>query len=118
MAERGRVPLYALFFDFNRAELKPESKPQLQELAKYLRSDSTLKVFVVGHTDGKGTFDYNRDLSLRRAMAVVESLQRDYQISASRLSPQGIGPLAPLASNDSDEGRALNRRVELVKRID
>ena len=118
MAQRGRVALYSVFFDFDRAELKPESKPQLEELAKYLRTDPAVKMFIVGHTDGKGRVDYNQDLSRRRAEAVVAALVGQYQIAAGRLSAYGVGPLTPLATNDTDEGRALNRRVEIVKRLD
>ena len=118
LAQRGRVALYAIFFDFDKAELKPESKPQLEELAKYLRSEPAAKVFVVGHTDGKGTLEYNTDLSRRRAIAVAGALVNDYQISAARLSAHGAGPLAPVASNDTEEGRTLNRRVEVVKRLE
>lgn len=118
IAQRGRVSLYALFFEFDRADLKPESKPQLEEIAKYLRSDPKVNVFIVGHTDGKGKFDYNSDLSRRRATAVMTALTNTYQIPVARLSAQGVGPLSPLATNDSEEGRVLNRRVEIVKRLE
>lgn len=118
IARQGKAVLYAIFFDFDKADLKPESKPQLEELAKYLRSDTSANVFVVGHTDGKGKVDYNSDLSRRRAAAVVATLTSTYEIPAARLSAQGVGPLAPIATNDTDEGRALNRRVEIVKRLE
>lgn len=118
IAQRGRVSLYALFFDFDRADLKPESKPQLEEIAKYLGADPKVNVFVVGHTDGKGKFDYNTDLSRRRATAVIAALVNDYQIPPGRLSGHGVGPLAPLSTNDTEEGRTLNRRVEVVKRLE
>ena len=118
IAQRGKVALYAMFFDFDRAELKPESKPQLEELAKYLRSEPAVKVFVVGHTDGSGKLEYNNDLSRRRAAAIAGALVSEYQIAAARLSAQGVGPLAPVATNDSEEGRTLNRRVEVVKRLE
>jgi OmpA-OmpF porin, OOP family len=118
IAQRGRVALYAVFFDFDRAELKPESKPQLEELAKYLRSDPGVSVFIAGHTDGKGKVDYNHDLSRRRAAAVMAALVSEHGIAAGRLSAYGVGPLAPLATNDTEEGRALNRRVEVVKRLE
>jgi outer membrane protein OmpA-like peptidoglycan-associated protein len=70
---------------------------------------------VVGHTDNVGQLPANLDLSHRRADAVVKILSTKYSIAASRLDAQGVGPLAPVASNDSDAGRAKNRRVELVK---
>ena len=110
--------MYAVFFDFDRAELKPESKPQLEELTKYLRSDPGMKVFIVGHTDGVGKVEYNQDLSRRRAEAVVAALVSEHRIATTRLSAHGVGPLAPLATNDTGEGRALNRRVEVVKRLE
>ena len=118
IVQQGKVVLYAIFFDFDRAGLKPESTPQLEELAKYLRGDPTVNVFVVGHTDGAGKVEYNNDLSHRRAAAVVSALISCYQIPAGRLSAQGVGPLAPLARRDTEEGRALNRRVEVVKRLE
>lgn len=112
----GRVALHALFFDFDRAELRAESEPQLQEIADLLRRRPDLRLFVVGHTDGKGSLDYNLDLSRRRAAAVVEALASRYGIARQRLEPHGVGSLAPLARNHSEEGRARNRRVELVER--
>jgi OmpA-OmpF porin, OOP family len=75
-----------------------------------------LKLYVVGHTDGRGKSDYNLDLSRRRAASVIRELTGKFSIAADRLESFGCGPYAPVASNDSDEGRARNRRVELVKR--
>ena len=75
-----------------------------------------MKAFVVGHTDTSGSFEHNLDLSMRRAAAVVEVLVTAHGISEGRLTPRGVGPLAPVASNDTEAGRALNRRVELVRR--
>lgn len=118
IARQGHVALYAVFFDFDRAELKPESKPQVDELAKLLLLNPALKVHVVGHTDGQGREDYNTDLSRRRAAAVVAALVREHRIVAMRLSAAGVGALAPIATNDTAEGRAVNRRVEVVKRLD
>ena len=71
---------------------------------------------MVGHTDNQGGLDYNMDLSRRRAGAVVAALTEQHGIAADRLRPAGVGPLAPAATNDTEEGRSLNRRVELVKR--
>ena len=118
LSRQGHVALYAVFFDFDRAELKPESKPQIDELAKFLQANPALKVYVVGHTDGLGKEDYNADLSKRRAAAVVAALVREHRIAANRLSAAGVGALAPIASNDTAEGQAINRRVEVVKRLD
>ncbi|MEW6368750.1 MAG: OmpA family protein [Acidobacteriota bacterium] len=110
----GRVALYGILFDFNRAEIKPESKPTLEQIAKLMQQDAKLKLWVVGHTDNVGDLSSNMDLSRRRAEAVVAALTRDYGVAASRLSAQGVAFLAPVAVNTTDEGRAKNRRVELV----
>jgi OmpA-OmpF porin, OOP family len=116
--QRGRSLLYAIFFDFDSAVIKSESKPQLDELARFLRGAPSINIFVVGHTDGKGAVEYNSDLSRRRAMAITTALTKDYAISAARLQAYGVGELSPVATNDTDAGRAENRRVEIVKRID
>jgi outer membrane protein OmpA-like peptidoglycan-associated protein len=75
-----------------------------------------MKIYVVGHTDSVGDFDYNIDLSRRRATAVVEVLVAQHGIDRGRLEPHGVGPLVPVSSNTSEDGRAKNRRVELVER--
>ncbi len=112
----GHVTLYGIQFDFDKADIKPESRPTLDEIAKFLKSNSEVALVVTGHTDGKGGFDYNVDLSKRRAQAVAADLAQHYGISPARLTPFGAGMSAPIASNDDDAGRAKNRRVELVKR--
>ena len=112
----GRVALYGIQFDFDKAEIKPESRPTLDEIGKFLKADPSISVVVTGHTDAKGAFDYNVDLSRRRAAAVTADLAGRYGISADRLTPFGAGMAAPIAPNDDETGRAKNRRVELVKR--
>ena len=79
-----------------------------------LNADPSLNLYVVGHTDMKGKFDYNMNLSKKRAEAVVNELINKYGISSSRLTPDGVGPLVPVATNETDGGRKQNRRVELV----
>ena len=111
----GRIAFYGIFFDFDKAELKPESEAQLAEMALFLKTHADTRVFVTGHTDNKGTLDYNLSLSDRRAKAVVTKLSSRFGISVDRLVPRGLGQLAPLASNDTEEGRAKNRRVEMVQ---
>lgn len=113
--ETGKAALYGIYFDTGKAEVKPESKQALEQIAKLLKSDAGLKLYVVGHTDNTGIFDANIKLSQDRAAAVVNALVSSYGIPASRLKACGDGPTAPVASNDTEEGRALNRRVELVK---
>lgn len=114
--QNGKVALYGIQFDFNKAEIKPESGTTLGEIAKLLKANPGLKLYVVGHTDGVGTVAYNKDLSEKRAAAVVQHLVRQHGIAADRLTPAGVGPLAPVATNGTEEGRAKNRRVELVVR--
>ncbi len=112
----GHVALYGILFDFDKADIKPESKPTLDEIAKFLKSHPNVNIVVAGHTDSQGGYDYNIDLSRRRAQAVIAALSGSYGIPATRLTAFGAGMAAPVASNDDDVGRAKNRRVELVKR--
>jgi outer membrane protein OmpA-like peptidoglycan-associated protein len=114
MARDGKVTIYAILFDTAKADIKPESQPQIAEMVAYLRANPTLRVLIAGHTDNQGGLDYNTDLSRRRAAAVT-SAPAAAGIAAGRLTPQGVGFAAPVATNDTDEGRARNRRVEMVK---
>jgi OOP family OmpA-OmpF porin len=115
LTAQGSISLYGILFDFDKADLKPESRPALDEIAKLLKADSQLGIVVVGHTDNKGSFEYNIDLSSRRALSVKKELVAAYDVSPERLTAAGAGMMAPLTSNDTEEGRAKNRRVELVK---
>jgi OmpA-OmpF porin, OOP family len=116
IASSGRVALYGILFDFNKADIKPESKPALEEIAKLLKADANLSLHVVGHTDNVGSYDANLTLSKRRAEAVVAALTSEHGISAGRLTANGVANLAPVAVNSTEEGRTKNRRVELVPR--
>jgi len=111
----GKVDLYGIHFDFDKAEIRADSAATLREIAKLLHSDGSLKLVVAGHTDNAGKPDYNQRLSKARAQAVVEELTGIYGIAPERLRPEGYGETRPVASNDNDEGRAKNRRVELSK---
>jgi OOP family OmpA-OmpF porin len=115
LAQLGHVEVPGIFFDFNKSDLKPESKPALDEVAKLLKANPSMRVWVVGHTDSVGLIDANMKLADARAASVVKTLVTDYSIGAARLKSYGVGPLSPVASNDNDEGKAKNRRVELVK---
>lgn len=115
LAGSGHIALYGIYFDTDKTDLKPESTPTLKEIAALLKQDPSLAVHVVGHTDNAGGHDYNMDLSRRRAAAVVAALTSQHGVDAKRLKPAGVGPLAPVAPNDRDDGRTKNRRVELVK---
>lgn len=117
MAEKialdGRIALYGIEFDFDSAEIRASAEPTLAEIAKLLKERGNLSILVVGHTDTAGGFDYNRKLSERRAQAVVARLV-EMGIAKERLFPVGVGFASPIATNATDEGRAKNRRVELV----
>jgi OOP family OmpA-OmpF porin len=109
------VAVYGINFDTGKSAIKPESAQAIGEIAKLLTADPSLKLFVVGHTDNVGGVDSNIKLSQDRAEAVLQTLVRDHAIAPARLRASGCGPFAPVASNDTEEGRAKNRRVELVK---
>ena len=111
----GHAAVYGILFDTDSAVLKPESAAALGEIAKLLQADPQLRIFVVGHTDNSGSVDHNLQLSLSRAQSVKQALVKDYGIAADRLKAFGCGPYAPVASNDTEDGKAKNRRVELVK---
>jgi OOP family OmpA-OmpF porin len=115
ISSNGHASVYGIQFDFNKATIKSESEPILKEIAILLKQNPKLNLYVVGHTDSVGQIDYNMQLSDARAEAVVKVLTTKYRVSQNRLDPHGVGPLAPVASNESEAGRALNRRVELVK---
>ncbi|HAH08801.1 MAG TPA: DUF4892 domain-containing protein [Alphaproteobacteria bacterium] len=115
LTAQGRAVFYGIFFDFDKADIKPESAPQLAEMAKAMKANPGLKVFIVGHTDNQGKLDYNLGLSQRRAEAVAKTLATQHGIPAARMTAKGAGPLAPLASNRDEAGRAKNRRVEMVE---
>jgi outer membrane protein OmpA-like peptidoglycan-associated protein len=115
LSDAGEVAIYGIYFDTGKSDLKPESEPALEEIAKLLKTSPMLKVFIVGHTDMVGDPAANVKLSQARAQAVVTALVTKNGIAATRLTPFGAGPYAPVASNKIEEGRAKNRRVELVE---
>jgi OmpA-OmpF porin, OOP family len=116
MSTRGSVAVYGIYFDTDRAEVKPESRQTLKEIATLLKQNGKLGLIVVGHTDNNGTHEHNLELSRRRAEAVVTALTSDFGVARSRLEAHGVGFLAPVAPNTSEEGRAKNRRVQLLPR--
>lgn len=111
----GHVAVEGIYFDTGKAEVKPESAAALEQVAKLLAAEPSLKLWVVGHTDSVGKIDDNIKLAQARADAVVKALVTTQKIAAGRLKGYGAGPIAPVASNDTEDGRARNRRVELVK---
>ncbi|MEO8369497.1 MAG: OmpA family protein [Candidatus Solibacter sp.] len=114
LQDAGHVEVPGIYFDFAKAEVKAESDAALNEVVKLLQANAGWKVWVVGHTDNVGTAEGNVTLSGSRAAAVVKALALK-GIDARRMAGHGAGPFAPVASNDTDEGRARNRRVELVR---
>lgn len=115
LSDAGQVAIYGIYFDTAKSDLKPESDPALAEIAKLLAAHPALKVYIVGHTDMVGDAAANLKLSQARAQAVVIALVSKNGVAAARLVPYGAGPYAPVASNKTEDGRAKNRRVELVE---
>jgi len=111
----GKIALYGILFDVNKATIKPESAKALQAVIDYLVSNPSIKIIIVGHTDNTGLFAANITLSKERAKAVVDYLITVGKINASRLIPDGVGSLCPVSTNTTEAGRTLNRRVEIVK---
>lgn len=115
LSGKGHVALYGIHFTSDSATLGKDSDHTLQEMAKLLEAHPELKVFIVGHTDNTGNASHNAILSEKRAASVMKALSGRYHISTTRLAAKGLGPYAPVASNSSAKGKALNRRVELVE---
>lgn len=111
----GHVAVYGIEFDTGKATLKPDSEKVLDEIVKLMQQTPDLSLRVEGHTDNQGSAAANQMLSEKRAQAVVAWLVA-HRVSASRLSSAGFGQTKPVADNQTDDGRAKNRRVELVKR--
>jgi OmpA-OmpF porin, OOP family len=111
----GHATVNGIYFDTGKSELKPESEKAIAEVGKLLKADANLKLYVVGHTDNVGALESNMKLSQNRAEAVMEALVKTQGVAPARLKAFGNGPYAPVAANDTDEGKARNRRVELVK---
>lgn len=112
----GKAVLKGIFFDHDQDIVKPESQASMDVIANYLSKNPSVNVYIVGHTDNTGSDLHNNGLSKRRADAVVLQLIKKYGIQQKRLLAHGLGPLAPVTTNKTDEGRAENRRVEIVLR--
>jgi outer membrane protein OmpA-like peptidoglycan-associated protein len=113
LEQAGKATFYGIEFDTDSASIRPDSLPQLQQMADVLKAQGKLNVFIVGHTDNAGTYEHNRALSQRRAQSVVDALGGQ-GIAKARLQAVGVANVAPVASNNSEAGRARNRRVEMV----
>lgn len=115
LSDEGRVAVHDILFDTDEATIKPASAETLQKIAAMLEAHPDLRLLIQGHTDDRGSFDHNMKLSGDRAAAVKAYLVDRLGIDADRLRTMGLGSTQPVASNDTEEGRARNRRVELVK---
>ena len=111
LREGNSIALNNIYFEYNKDVLKPESKNQLDLLVKAMNDYESMKIEVVGHTDAKGTDDYNKKLSKQRSKAVKNYL-KEAGIKSGRVKTVGMGEAMPIASNETDAGRALNRRTE------
>jgi len=115
LGEHGKVDVYSIYFSFNSDVIREESQPTLKDIAEVLRRHPDWKLGVNGHTDGIGNNQFNIDLSKRRAAAVKDALVKQYGVEPARLATAGFGKSQPKDTNESLEGRARNRRVELVR---
>ena len=112
--EEGRIAVYGINFDSDKASLKLGAEKVLLEMVKLMKNNPGLKVEIQGHTDNTGSATHNLDLSKRRAETVRKFLL-NYGVGSSRMVAKGYGMQNPVDTNDTEEGRAKNRRVELVK---
>lgn len=115
ISSTGKIALYGINFDSGTDSLRADSADTIDQIAALLKSDGALRLLIVGHTDAQGSFDFNKDLSERRAGSVVRALIERHGIAKDRLFPVGVSFASPVATNDTEDGRAQNRRVELVK---
>lgn len=115
MSTKGHIAVYDIHFDTGKSELKVESYDAIETIAEYINANLDKKYIVVGHTDNVGDFEANINLSTKRAKAVVNALIIDTGVKAEQLIPYGVGPVAPVAANTTDKGKAKNRRVEIVE---
>ncbi len=116
LVTKGHIAIYDIYFETGKSEIKGESYDALNTIAEYLKAHTDKQYLVVGHTDNVGDFDANITLSNERANAVVNRLIVDHSVNKEQLKPYGVGPVAPVSSNSTDEGKAKNRRVEIVER--
>jgi OmpA-OmpF porin, OOP family len=116
IASSGKIALYGILFDTGKSEIQASSEKAIGSVATYLKENPDVNVYIVGHTDNTGDYALNLKLSKARGEAVKNYLVSKYGISAARLTGDGAGSLCPVTSNDSEEGRTLNRRVEIVKK--
>lgn len=117
LENEGKAALYGIQFETDMATLLPTSEQTIKVIADVLNKNKSMRVYIVGHTDDTGSNEHNMQLSSQRAQAVIKALVQQHKIDAARLAPFGAGPYAPLGNNADEAGRALNRRVEIIKRL-
>jgi outer membrane protein OmpA-like peptidoglycan-associated protein len=111
----GKIALYGILFDVGKSNIKPESTESLNNIINYLNSNPSVNIFVVGHTDNTGNYNDNITLSKARAESIKNYLISNGKIAENRIIAEGVGSLCPKTTNSSEDGRKLNRRVEIVK---
>ena len=114
LADKGKAVFYGIYFPVGKSNVMPESRDAIQAIADYLKANPKSSIFIVGHTDNTGDYLKNIKLSKDRALAVKTYLVAQFKVDVKRLISDGVGPLSPVASNGSEDGRKLNRRVEVV----
>lgn len=113
LEKEGKIALYGILFDTGKTDVKPESKKEINLIVDYLKQNPKAKIYIVGHTDDVGNFGENSLLAEGRAIKVAEALKQ-FGNFEPRVTPIGVGPVCPVATNETEEGRAKNRRVEIV----
>ncbi len=115
ISKNGHIAIYNIHFDAGKSTIKSESAEALKNIAEYLNNHKDKKFFIVGHTDNTGDFASNMTLSENRAKSVMNELVTNYGVNANQLSAYGVANLSPAASNSTEDGKAKNRRVEIVE---
>ncbi len=115
ITQNGHIAVYDILFDTGKSEVKKESASALKQIADYLKANTDKHFAIVGHTDNTGDFQANMKLSQDRATAVMNILVNDYGVNPSQIQAYGVGSLSPVATNHTDDGKAQNRRVEIVE---
>jgi OmpA-OmpF porin, OOP family len=115
ITKKGHIAIYGIHFETGKSVLKPESTDALKTIADYINANTNKKFYIVGHTDNVGDFESNKTLSEERAKSVITELTTKYSVNSVQLKAYGIASLAPVFSNVTEEGKAQNRRVEIVE---
>jgi len=111
----GHIAVYDILFETGKSDIKPESDATIKNVAEYMNANPTKKFYIVGHTDNVGDFAANMTLSENRAKAVLNDLITKYAVKAEQLKAYGVSSLAPIGTNTTEEGKAKNRRVDIVE---